>query len=283
MANRTLQVRRAFTLIEILVVVAIIALLVAILLPSLSQAREQARRGMCANNIRQMNMACIQYAQNDKTGMYMYSRDTTSYGNGTDSLLHIIPRYLKSDKVALCASTVNVVRDSEADKISSGGSFSNYQRDLDDNAADARDSTGGHSYEVWGFYDGIVRYPDGKLIDGSNFPIDPINHPGMTIQHVIKKESTVKRPFNTILLIDGDDTNPNNAPDERNNHGIKGLNIGFLDGHVVFARPRQVTSIYLASWQTPPTGWDDQTTAVFNPKIMKVTDTDGHPWYKVRP
>jgi prepilin-type N-terminal cleavage/methylation domain-containing protein len=54
--------RRAFTLIELLVVVAIIALLVAILLPSLSKAREQARRSACAANLHSVGQAISIYA-----------------------------------------------------------------------------------------------------------------------------------------------------------------------------------------------------------------------------
>ncbi len=49
--------RSAFTLIEILVVVAIIALLIAILLPSLAAARAQARTALCGSNQKQMGLA----------------------------------------------------------------------------------------------------------------------------------------------------------------------------------------------------------------------------------
>jgi prepilin-type N-terminal cleavage/methylation domain-containing protein len=52
---------RAFTLIEILVVVAILALLVAILLPSLQQARTQAKIGVCKANSKQIATAFCQY------------------------------------------------------------------------------------------------------------------------------------------------------------------------------------------------------------------------------
>ncbi|MFH0979926.1 MAG: type II secretion system protein [Planctomycetota bacterium] len=54
--------RKAFTLVELLVVVSIIALLVAILLPSLTKARKQARMVMCLSNVRSIGLAVMTYA-----------------------------------------------------------------------------------------------------------------------------------------------------------------------------------------------------------------------------
>ncbi len=53
--------RRAFTLIELLVVVAIVSLLIAIVVPSVGAARSNARRSMCASNLRQVGLALRAY------------------------------------------------------------------------------------------------------------------------------------------------------------------------------------------------------------------------------
>ena len=54
--------RGGFTLIELLVVIAIIALLVALLVPSLTRARELARRAVCASNLHHWGAVCHVFA-----------------------------------------------------------------------------------------------------------------------------------------------------------------------------------------------------------------------------
>ena len=60
-----MEKQRGFTLIELLVVIAIIALLMAILIPALHRAREQGRRVACLNNLKQLTLAWIMYADDN--------------------------------------------------------------------------------------------------------------------------------------------------------------------------------------------------------------------------
>src|SRR5262245_18176095 len=68
----------AFTMIELLVVVAVIAILAALLLPALARAKEKARAVQCLNNLKQWTLAFSLYEQrSDFIPREGHSRDGT--------------------------------------------------------------------------------------------------------------------------------------------------------------------------------------------------------------
>jgi prepilin-type N-terminal cleavage/methylation domain-containing protein/prepilin-type processing-associated H-X9-DG protein len=65
LSNSLSRRRRAFTLVELLLVVAVLALLISLRLPALARATDQTKRSQCASNLRQFNLAMLIYANDN--------------------------------------------------------------------------------------------------------------------------------------------------------------------------------------------------------------------------
>jgi prepilin-type N-terminal cleavage/methylation domain-containing protein len=97
MAGRRSHRARAFTLIEMLVVIAIIALLISILLPALGRARRAGRTTGCLSNMRQFGTALQSYATDFKQSTSAFSwKAGQSYSQwddlnnaGSDAVAHM--------------------------------------------------------------------------------------------------------------------------------------------------------------------------------------------------
>ena len=100
-------VRPAFTLIEMLVVIAILAIVAAILFPVFARARENARRSSCQSNLKQIGLGLLQYSQDydDKLVRSWYGA-----GNSGSNLttrykwMDAAYPYIKSEQVFNCPS-----------------------------------------------------------------------------------------------------------------------------------------------------------------------------------
>jgi len=107
---------QAFTLIEILVVIAIISILAAILFPVFAQAREKARATACLSNTKQIGLGLLQYVQDyDERVFFRSSTSSTPYNtragvtvpstaSNPERWWNMVMPYIKSNQVFTCPS-----------------------------------------------------------------------------------------------------------------------------------------------------------------------------------
>jgi prepilin-type N-terminal cleavage/methylation domain-containing protein/prepilin-type processing-associated H-X9-DG protein len=95
MPYRSFQ-RRAFTILELLIVLGIVAVLAAFIFPVFARARQNARRASCQTHLKQIGLGMMQYSRDYDEKMPL---SLTEQG---ETWVDIIHPYIKSDAVFLC-------------------------------------------------------------------------------------------------------------------------------------------------------------------------------------
>lgn len=98
------KMRKGFTLVEMLVVMAIIAILAGILMPVFVQAREKARAISCVSNLKQLAMAELMYAE-DNNGCLSPIYATGQNWQRTGYWPHILYPYVRNKAVYICPTS----------------------------------------------------------------------------------------------------------------------------------------------------------------------------------
>jgi len=96
--------RAAFTLVELLVVIAVIGILAALLLPVLSRAKEQARAARCLSDLRQVGVAFELFLQ-DNNNTLMQRRYQNPFNYGYDEIL--MPLVANNPYLFICPDQKN--------------------------------------------------------------------------------------------------------------------------------------------------------------------------------
>ena len=240
-----------FTLLELLISIAIIAILAGLTFPALSGARTKAKRAQCMNNLRQLAMGSLSYANDHENG-YLTPQRTPM-----DQDLNWLQQQLGGvgGSVFVCPSTKNQVRNLRGK--SKTGEYGTL--DLFDSAWTSGAGFG-HSYWLTTF-----MVLDGPYVSRVSFPGGETTVPYLrkttetitTHRHLhdaFGLKGTVPGPSRIWLIMDWTMADNNHYPDAADNHSTEGSNIAMTDGHVEWVPARDFVRSYEMSQDDGRTG-----------------------------
>jgi prepilin-type N-terminal cleavage/methylation domain-containing protein/prepilin-type processing-associated H-X9-DG protein len=201
---------KAFTLIELLTVIAIIGILAAILIPVVGKVRESARQAVCGSNIRQLSIAMLLFAD-ENNGVLPTTGSTAQGEQPTDWIL-----WRRNEDELRLSPIVSYIGNTFQPEI--------YRCPSDERVADpANRPTYAYSFTM-------------------NRALDP-QSPGRAGPSVRGHIENIPDPSRIVMLVEEDTPNDSSAwlenPEDEltQRHGGRG-HVSFVDGHVELVTPR---------------------------------------------
>jgi len=217
----------AFTLLELLAVIAIIGLLVGMFVPSLFRAKSLAGEKICASNLRQINLALLMYANDGNDGIYPL--ELTEHNPHPDLMKKLGRNISRVNEVLYCpqASYMETFANNPAYK----------PKGATDSVIDTPENrqAGNISYVYWSFLENKA-YGSEAWRNPAYFIPRQLTVEG--IEELSPDRSSLEAPVSRRWVVS--DFFRRGAPFPHAREHARGLNIGYLDGHVdlIFGRPR---------------------------------------------